>query len=479
MTAGAVSWTLCLRRDATVSVHDGGTGLDLASHMIRAQLPGLGPGLTTVLGELAAGPRTEIELTTTVTTVENDAAALRLQLLLRRLDAAGWLEHAVRDAEAPLAVLRPLGHLPVAVRATTGPPIRLRLSRFALLRAGGGALVAESGRSAVAVELVDPRCAQLVAGLAAGLHPDEAAGHGAGLPAGAAPALLALLQAAGLVTPADATDDEEVADQRFAQWSAADLLMHCVSRQGRRPGGYGGSYPLAGRFPPLPALPGPPPASTGAVLPLAVPDLAAAAAADPPLTTALEARRSLRAHDDSSPITATQLGELLYRSARCRRTIPAGQDELVDRPYPAGGAQHELEIYPVVTACQGVPAGLWHYDTSGHRLEEVSAPTPAMRELVAQARAAATMASDPQVLLVVTARFGRVMWKYESIGYALILKHVGVLYQTLYLVATAMGLAPCGLGGGNADLFALASGLDYYREGSVGEFVVGSREGAP
>ena len=70
-------------------------------------------------------------------------------------------------------------------------------------------------------------------------------------------------------------------------------------------------------------------------------------------------------------------------------------------------------------------------------------------------------------------------WKYEGVAYALILKHVGVLYQTFYLVATAMGLAPCGLGGGDSDLFARAAGLDYASETSVGEFIVGSRPEGP
>jgi hypothetical protein len=45
----------------------------------------------------------------------------------------------------------------------------------------------------------------------------------------------------------------------------------------------------------------------------------------------------------------------------------------------------------------------------------------------------------------------------------------------MYLVATAMRLAACALGGGDSDLFARASGLDYYEEGAVGEFILGSR----
>ena len=73
------------------------------------------------------------------------------------------------------------------------------------------------------------------------------------------------------------------------------------------------------------------------------------------------------------------------------------------------------------------------------------------------------------------ARFPRVAWKYASMAYALTLKHVGVLYQTMYLAATAMDLAPCGVGCGDADLFARAAGTDYYAESSVGEFLLGSK----
>ena len=51
----------------------------------------------------------------------------------------------------------------------------------------------------------------------------------------------------------------------------------------------------------------------------------------------------------------------------------------------------------------------------------------------------------PQVLIIVTARFGRISWKYSSIAYALILKDVGVLIQTFYLMATDIGLGGCAI----------------------------------
>jgi SagB-type dehydrogenase family enzyme len=83
--------------------------------------------------------------------------------------------------------------------------------------------------------------------------------------------------------------------------------------------------------------------------------------------------------------------------------------------------------------------------------------------------------SDLQVFFTITARFRRLQWKYQSVAYAVILKNVGVLYEAMYLTATAMGLAPCSLGGGTIDLFCAAAGLDPYAESPVGEFVLGSR----
>jgi SagB-type dehydrogenase family enzyme len=66
-----------------------------------------------------------------------------------------------------------------------------------------------------------------------------------------------------------------------------------------------------------------------------------------------------------------------------------------------------------------------------------------------------------------------VSWKYSSIAYALILKDVGVLTQTLYLMATDMGLGGCAIGSVNIDLFAKLTGIEFHVEGAVGQFALG------
>jgi SagB-type dehydrogenase family enzyme len=79
----------------------------------------------------------------------------------------------------------------------------------------------------------------------------------------------------------------------------------------------------------------------------------------------------------------------------------------------------------------------------------------------------------PQILITIAARFGRISWKYSSIAYALILKDVGVLMQTLYLVTTDMGLGGCAIGTANIDLFARMTGIEFHVEGPVGQFAIG------
>ena len=53
------------------------------------------------------------------------------------------------------------------------------------------------------------------------------------------------------------------------------------------------------------------------------------------------------------------------------------------------------------------------------------------------------------------------------------LKDVGVLTQTLYLMAADMGLGGCAIGSVNIDLFARMTGLDFHIEGPVGQFALG------
>lgn len=188
----------------------------------------------------------------------------------------------------------------------------------------------------------------------------------------------------------------------------------------------------------------------------------------------------MRRHDDGHPITLDQIGEFLYRSGGVRHTATRDGVELVTGPSPSGGALDALEFYLAVRLADGLEPGLYRYDRFGHRLEPVCGPTRVVQRLIDAAQKATGSGESPQtyppqLVILLVARFGRVGWSYETLAYSLILKHVGVTYQTMYCVATAMGLAPCALGAGDSAAFAEATGLDPLGEGTVGEFILGSR----
>jgi oxazoline/thiazoline dehydrogenase len=435
--------------------------------------PGALPdGIAAALRDLAAGDIGELELTAAVLASDGPDGVLRLQMLLRRLDAAGQIERGVRAGGRTLARLRPVGRGRASWTTALPPSRPVKLSRFAVVRAEDGHLVAQAPRSHALVELAgESSC--LLGALARWTTPAQASAAVPGLPAETVAAILPLLADAGLLAPGGPEADTETDAPAQAQWTVPDLWLHSRSRGPLLNAAYGGAYPMASRFPPLPARAEP---DAGPGIQLAVPGTVR----DLLLSEALERRRSTREHDDSAPLTADQLSELLYRTTRVRSTfITSDGQEAADRPYPSGGAAHELEIYPLVTNCDGLEPGLWHYRADDHRLQLIARPGPVLARMTATSRAACLMGSDPQVVLVIAARFGRVMWKYDTVAYSLVLKHVGVYMQTVYLVATAMGLAVCGVGGGDAADFATVTGLDYYAHGSVGEMVIGSRPAVP
>jgi SagB-type dehydrogenase family enzyme len=147
--------------------------------------------------------------------------------------------------------------------------------------------------------------------------------------------------------------------------------------------------------------------------------------------------------------------------------------EYATRPYPSGGGSWELELYLAVDKCDGLARGFYHYDAGGHALVPIDVRAHELEALLAGAEFAMGAPAVPQILITIAARFGRISWKYSSLAYALILKDVGVLMQTLYLMATDMGLGGCAIGTTNIDLFAKMTGIEFHVEGPVGQFAIG------
>jgi SagB-type dehydrogenase family enzyme len=397
-------------------------------------------------------------------------------LLVRRLAGHGLLEYRLgrsRSAE-DLVVIEPqvVDYWPQA--AQLGSADALVLSRFVYMRRRGGEMVLESPRAGALFRICDPKIATVIAMFSVPQHLRQLRRHN-GFPG---IELLALLVDSQILFKAGAAAGEtelRLAEggHRLALWDFHDLVFHARSTEGRHANPLGGMYPCAGIIPPLPALRPSWPAKTIDLRNLS----AGSPAAISPIAKLLRERHSTRSFDDRQPITIAELSQFLDGTAR----VLSRSDTQLDldegghtvRPYPSAGSAYELELYLAVNRCEGLARGFYHYDAGDHALAPIGVPANELEALLAGAEYAMGVAARPQILITIAARFGRVSWKYSSIAYALILKDVGALTQTLYLMATDMGLGGCAIGIANIDLFARMTGIELHVEGPVGQFAIG------
>jgi oxazoline/thiazoline dehydrogenase len=346
-----------------------------------------------------------------------------------------------------------------------------RLSRFAYVHREVNRFVLESPQTCAKVELLLPEAMAMIGSLHGNITADALVSSR--VPRTAAEDFLDLLCHARMVVPVDETGHTTEDDAEDLQtWHFADFLFHARSRAGRHDEPVT-TFRYLGTREPLPALK--PPMSRETIA-LYAPN-GNGRGRSRSLDHILRRRRSVRSYGRRA-ITVEQLGEFLHRSARVDRLIePDGKRILYQasrRPSPSAGACYELEIYLAVGRCAGLPAGLYHYDPLNHRLEVIPDGATHARHLLRQAVIPEAPLGPRQVLVILSARFQRMSWKYNMAHYAAILKNVGVLFQTMYLVATDMNLAPCAIGGGDSERFARAIGAHFHEETSVGEFMLGS-----
>lgn len=401
-----------------------------------------------------------------------------VELLVRRLAARGLVEYRLGRARsgADLVVIEPQlpdywPRMPKLRDADT-----LALSRFAYLRRRASELVLESPRAGALFRIYAPKIAAALAALAVPQRVRQLrkSKDFPGLE------LLALLVDCNIlfkVSGAGLRADE--GDDNLKLWDFHDLLFHARSTEGRHANPSGGLYSYVGVMPPLPPVRAPWPGQKIELSALA------AAPATSPAARLFRDRHSTRDFDEARPITLAELAQFLDGAARVQGEFQAPLDHghggaeltYTVRPYPSGGASYELELYLAVDKCEGLPRGFYHYDAGGHALVPIEVRPTELDAMLQGAQFAMGASAVPQILITIAARFGRVSWKYSSLAYALILKDVGVLMQTLYLMAADMGLGACAIGSTNIEQFAKMTGLGFHVEGAVGQFALG--RGAP
>jgi SagB-type dehydrogenase family enzyme len=397
-----------------------------------------------------------------------------IDLIVRRLAGHGLLEYRVgrsRNGD-DLVVIEPQVQDYWPRTPQLGTADTVVLSRFAYMRRRGNEMVLESPRAGALFRICDPKIAATLAMLSTPQQIKQLRRQD-GFPGDELLALLLDCQMLFKANPADGGLRPSEGDRDLVLWDFHDLLFHTRSTEGRHANPLGGTYPFTGAIPPLPAVR---PSWPGKKIDLRK-VRAAPAEAHPPLAKLLRDRHSTRSFDGRQPITLAELSQFLDGAARILSTSKA-QPDLDDgghtaKPYPSAGASHELELYLAVDKCGGLARGFYHYDAGAHALLPIEVDAGDLEALLTGSKYAMGASAAPQILITIAARFGRVSWKYSSIAYSLILKDVGVLTQTLYLMASDMGLGGCAIGIANIDLFAKMTGIEFHVEGPVGQFALG------
>lgn len=189
----------------------------------------------------------------------------------------------------------------------------------------------------------------------------------------------------------------------------------------------------------------------------------------------LESRRTVRRWR-GGPISLETFSHVLWSCARNRECHDSERREYVSRVYPSGGAAYSLEIYPVTAAAavEELSTGVYRYQPECHALEPISTKAADAERFLGAAQRAADAESGPPVALLVTSRYARQSERYGAMAYDLVLKEVGCLFQTLYLVAGYFGLGACAVTA-SAPPGALARLLrkSEVAEPLLGEFLLG------
>lgn len=413
-----------------------------------------GPGVTAALRLMFAEGGTAPQLIRMVEETEGPEAVTILTYRISRLAQLGLLEYLYMFSDGSSACLRAAsaGFLFDAVSLQAGQRFVLSASAFLLRR--GNAVSIESASCGTSLEFDSWIPAAILSQFASPICPDEVIARLPGSCASDTAAFSEMLLRAGFLEPPRADSDSA-----RGLWEFHDILFHSRSSLPRQGEPFGGMEPH--RSPESPALK--PPASGEAVI-LNPPDLASLIKTDPPFSWVIENRRSAP-QPGADPISLAQLSEFFFRTAHFQ-TFP-------QRPLPGAGARNEIEFYAVVHHCADLEPGLYHYAAAAHRLYRIRAPGSTTNEIVRRAGLCwAKGGASPHVVIVVAARFGRMASRYAAIAYRNILLDAGIAIHAMYLVATAMQLAPCALGINVPELFAEAAGLDAFEETSIALFAL-------
>lgn len=167
----------------------------------------------------------------------------------------------------------------------------------------------------------------------------------------------------------------------------------------------------------------------------------------------LKRRRSVR-NFAATPLTLAQIGQLLWAA---QGITTSGKL----RTAPSAGALYPLELYVVAGHVEGLPAGLYHYDTYGHILVLVASGD--RRRALASAAVQQMWVAEAPVIVVFGAVRARTSARYGGRADRFVHIETGHAAENLFLQAEDMNLGTVVVGsfddGAVARVLQLADGV--------------------
>lgn len=197
------------------------------------------------------------------------------------------------------------------------------------------------------------------------------------------------------------------------------------------------------------------------------------------LVEILTRRRSVREYDKDYKISLNELTQLLYHSygvtAKSKIKMFDIDGHIGMRNVPSGGALYPLEIYVVVLNSHITP-GLYHYRVDNNSLELIKEGVffECLLKII-HAEPYVSLSSASAVIFT-TGLIERLIIKYGDRGYRFMMIEAGMVGQTISLLAEAVNLGSCMLGGFYDDKVNDFLGVDGVFEAVNNIIIIGKKK---
>ncbi|MBS3679844.1 SagB/ThcOx family dehydrogenase [Ornithinibacillus massiliensis] len=163
------------------------------------------------------------------------------------------------------------------------------------------------------------------------------------------------------------------------------------------------------------------------------------------LFTCIKDRKSIRNFDDNRTVTLDQLSIFLQYSYG----ITHREADRSFRATPSAGAKYPNELYVLVNNVKDIEKGIYHYSPYAHSLSLIKNGSYIQKFIdeFHHDQYLKEIVGSSKFTLIITGIFDRTTHKYMERGYRFCLFEAGHIAQNSMLIANAMSMGSCGLGG--------------------------------